>query len=116
MNPTGEFLDPCDLRVLFDGGAIVFEVLQPFTFCHPSREVTVQPGFQTKAAHSPFYSPLDFSCCLRAGILHDWMIRVDALDRVDADSIFLDALVTSGVRAGLVAEVREALAVDRGGK
>lgn len=107
------FLDPVDLRVIHDGGSVVFEVIGGFTFWHPEREVTVEAGFLTKAAHSPFNSPLDFGCCLRAGIVHDWLCRRIGLERGDADRLFCDALKACGMRPDIVRQTYTTLTATR---
>ena len=107
------FLDPVDLRVVHDGGSIVFEVLNGFTFFHPEGEIRVDAGFITKAAHSPFSSPMDFGCCLRAGILHDYMRRSMDYENSDADRIFCDALKACGMRPEVVRQTFATLTATR---
>lgn len=107
------FLDPINVRIISDAGAPAFETLSAFTFFHPEREVTVEPGFQTTAVHKPFERLEHIEYCISAGILYDWILRRESIVRGDADRMFCDALKVCGVRPGVVQYIYQQLLVSR---
>lgn len=97
-----QFLDPCDLRVVEDGGARpVYSTLAPMTFlsAEQGREYTVPAGFFTDGPSIPvLLAPLvGGTPGLRAAVLHDYLLRDQYVSRETADKVFHEALIASGV-------------------
>ena len=108
-----KFLDPVNVCIVSDAGTPAFETLTAFTFLHPEREVTVEPGFRSTAIHKPFARLEHIEYCISAGILYDWMLRRESIVRGDADRMFCDALKVCGVRPGIVQYVWQQLLIGR---
>jgi len=97
------FTDPVILKVLKQRE---FEVYEDFEFhvgCYPSeRIITVKRGTKTDIATIPrlfwiFFPPI--GNYTKAAIVHDYLYRTpsERVTRKEADEIFLEALVVSGV-------------------
>ena len=95
-----EFLTPLDVRILDDERV---ELIRDFEYQSDVLGATVKvpAGFTCDLASVPRWLPHAYATfggrARKAAVVHDWLYRVHAVPKVDADLVFREAMLTSGI-------------------
>ena len=97
----GEFTGELITRLVLTDGARAAELVEPLSYTtHYGLTVTCPPGMRTDLATLPGIARLFFTKLDRttwAAVIHDRLINTRDVTRCEADFIFHEALITSGV-------------------